>query len=125
VGREHMTITTALYIIWGLVPLFFFLMALWSVLEKFSGKKKHERPGDLFKQGLFVLFCVLLSIAIEHYLLPTIADSVSFGYIPYGVFQLTLLPLVLYIAAKIIGPTKPIQITKAPSSAAYKSNKPH
>ena len=115
--------TTALYIIWGLIPLFFFLMALWSLLEKFSGKKKHERPGDLFRQGLFVLLCVLISIAIDHYLLPTISESIDFGYIPYGVYQLILLPSVLYIAAKIIGPTKPIQIDKAPSSSVYKSYK--
>ena len=119
-----MTMTIAIYVVWALIPLFFFLMALWSLLEKFSGKKKHERPGDLFKQGLFVLFCVLVSIAIDYYLLPAIADSIDFGYIPYGVYQLILLPSVLYMAAKIIGPTKPIQIAKAPSSSGYKSYKP-
>ena len=106
--------TIAFYILWGLIPLFFFLMALWSYLEKTAGKKKHERPGDLFNQGLFVGFCVGLSMLIDYFVLPGIVESLIGDMIPYGVFQLILLPTVLYLAAKIIGPTKAIQISKAP-----------
>jgi hypothetical protein len=112
--------TTALYIIWGLVPLFFFLMALWSFLEKTTGKRKHERPGDLFKQGLFVSFCVVLSILIEAFVLKDLVEATVQDLIPYGVFQIVLLPVILYLGAMLIGPSKPIQISKAPSSSKRK-----
>lgn len=101
------------YIVWCLIPLLLFLMALWSYLEKIGGKKKQERPGDLFKQGLFTSFCVLISIAIDTYLLPYLVDSILTEYVPYGVYQVILFPLVLFLAAKVIGPTKDIKIKSA------------
>lgn len=115
--------TTALYIIWALLPIFFFLMALWSFLEKKVGKKKHERPADLLIQGLFVTVCVIISLILDHYFLPSILESLLQGLIPYGVFQIMLLPFVLYVAAKIVGPSKPIQISKAPSVSRSRNNR--
>lgn len=115
-----MSTTYALYIIWALIPIFFLLMALWSYLEKTAGKKKQERPGDLLKQGLFVGICAVASVLIDIYVLPSLVESVAQDYVPYAVFQVALFPMVLYLAAKIIGPTKDIKIAKAPSSSRSK-----
>jgi len=107
---------TAIYIIWFLIPLFFFTMALWSRLEQVGGKSKRENPGDFFRQGVFVLVCVLISIGIDQLLLEDIVSSVSPAFIPLGFYQIVLLPLVLYLAALISGPSKAIKIQRNKSS---------
>ena len=109
---------TAIYIVWGLLILFFFGLALYGRLEQMSGKGKHERPGDLFKQGLFVSFCVGISVLIDQYFLENLVAGISPTWIPHPFYQVMLLPIVLYIGAKVIGPTKAIAITKAPDAEA-------
>lgn len=108
----------AIYIVWGLLTLFFFGLALFGKLEQMSGKGKHERPGDLFKQGLFVAFCVAISVVIDQNFLEGLVNGISPDWIPYPFYQVMLLPVVLYVAAKIIGPTKTIAISKAPDAEA-------
>lgn len=113
--------TIALYSIWALIPLLLFLMALWSYLEKTAGKKKQERPGDLFRQAIFTTVCCLASIALDQYCLPIVLTDIFTEYLPYGVYQVILYPAVLFVGAKIIGPSKAIMISKAPeASAKYK-----
>lgn len=105
---------TALYVIWFLIPLFFFVMALWCWLEEMGGKTKKENPGDFLKQGLFVLACVLISIVIDRYALEAVVTSVLNDWVPLGFVQIMLLPIVLYVGALLLGPSKEILIGKAP-----------
>lgn len=105
---------TALYIIWFGIPVIFFLMALWIMLEKLSGKQRRERSISYLSQGIFVLVCSLISFVIERYFLMGVVEAVFGDLIPYGFFQVILLPVILYIAAMIIGPSKAIVIGKAP-----------
>lgn len=93
-------------------------MALWGKLEQFSGRAKHERPGDFLKQGLFVGFCVAVSVIIDQFFLEGLVNGISPTWIPYPFYQVMLLPIVLYIGARIIGPTKTILIAKAPDAEA-------
>ena len=79
--------TIAIYIVWFLIPLCFFLMALWSFLEALSGKGSSHAAIDLSRQGLFLFACVLASIALDYYVLPVLVDSLSFDFIPYEIFQ--------------------------------------
>lgn len=113
---------TALYIIWALIPLFFFLMGLWSTLEQMSGKQKKDNPGDFFKQGFFVLGCVLVSVLIDRYVLAQIVQGLLGEILPLEFFQVILLPLILLIAAQLIGPSKEILISKAPHPSQKKRN---
>ena len=103
-----------LYIIWGALPGFFFLMALWAKLEGVSNKGKKENPGDFFHQGLFVLACVLIALAIDTYLLGDFVTNFSPEYLSLNFYRIILLPLILLIGAQIIGPSKEISISKAP-----------
>ncbi len=105
---------TFIYGVWALLPLFFFLMALWAKLEQISDKQRKQNPGDLVKQGAFVLVCVLVSILIDQFVLESLAESIAPSIIPLGFYQVILLPVVLLIAAKIAGPTKAVSITKSP-----------
>ncbi len=105
---------TFLYIIWFLFPLAFFVMALWAGLEKVSNRQKKENPGDFLKQGTFVLVCVLISILLDQFALDSVMQTVIGDYLPLGFLQVMLLPVVLYIGAKVLGPTKSILISKAP-----------
>lgn len=107
---------TLLYVIWFLIPLFFFSIALWSTLESAGGKHKRENPGDFFRQGVFALVCVLISVAIDQTVLEGLVGTFSPDFIPLGVYQVLLLPFILYLAARILGPTQDIRIKKAPRS---------
>lgn len=105
-----------LYILWALIPLFFFLLALWSKLEQIGGKKRQEHPEDFLKQGLFVLFCVFIAMGIDYSILAPFHEAVMPSIVPLALLQVLLLPFVLLVVAKIMGPTKDILISKAPSS---------
>lgn|GEM_PF-1545385 len=105
---------TALYVIWFLIPAAFFIMALWSSLEKIGGKKKQEHPGDFLKQGVFVLVCVLISILLDQFVVESLVESLLGDYVPLVFVQIMVLPLVLYLGALAVGPSKDILITRAP-----------
>ena len=111
---------TALYIIWLLFPAFFFAMALWARLEQISDKSKKENPGDFMRQGFFVLLCVGVCVFIDRTVLERLAQSIWPEWLPLGFYQVILLPLVLLIGAKAIGPSKEIRIDRAPHPSRRK-----
>ena len=99
---------TLLYGAWLLFPAVFFLMALWSALEKATNKeaKRGIAPGDHFKQGFFVLFCVGISIAVDQFALAQLVAGFNSEWLPLPFFQIILLPIVLYLGATLVGPSK-------------------
>ena len=103
-----------LYAIWILIPIVFFLLALWSKLEQMSGRPKKDHPGDLVRQGIFISGCVVVAIIIDHFFLPYLYSYISPAWIPYGLYEVLLLPFILYVAAVAIGPSTDIKIIKAP-----------
>lgn len=106
---------TAIYIIWALIPIGFFLLALWAKLEKMSAQSwAKERAGDYFRQGLFVLVCVIISVAIDTYFLESLSEAIMPDLVPLWFYEIMLLPVVLYIGALISGPSKEIKISRAP-----------
>lgn len=115
--------TTAFYVIWCLIPIFFFTLALWSKLEVLSGQVKKDNPGDLIRQGGFVSICVFIAILIDQYLLPELYPKFSPDWIPYGFYQLILLPAIFYVASRVIGPSTDIRISKAPKPSSRKVKK--
>jgi hypothetical protein len=112
------TTTVVLYTIWGLLPLGFLGMALWSFLERMGGKAQVNDDASLFRQFLFVLGCVLLAVAIDQYALEWIVSDLLSKILPLGVFQVALLPLILFLGAIIIGPSEEIRIGRAPRPSA-------
>lgn len=102
--------TAALYILWFLIPAFFFLLALWAKLEQLGGSVKKQNPKDFFQQGFFVLVCVLICVVIDRYILADLVNNFAPEIMTLGFFQAILLPAVLLIGAKIIGPTQEILI---------------
>lgn len=103
-----------LYIIWFGIPLFFFLMGLWSQLEEWGNKTRREKPADFFKQGLFVLAAAVICLLLDQYVLSGISEDVLPWWFPLLFIQIILFPLVLYALALAVGPSKPIRIEKAP-----------
>jgi hypothetical protein len=101
---------TALYVIWFLAPTFFFVLALWAKLEQMSGSVKKHDPISLFRQGIFILICVILACLIDTYVLEGIVASFSPQFIPLGFYQIMLLPVILILAARVVGPSEPILI---------------
>lgn len=110
------------YVVWLMFPLCFFLIALWSKLEALGGKSRKENPGDIMRQGFFLLICALVCIGFDHYLLPGLYEYIESDWLPYGLLQFMLFPAVLYLAAVTIGPSVDIRITRAPSPTRSKSN---
>lgn len=105
---------TLIYILWLLLPLFFLGHALWIKLEQLGGRGKNEKPGDYFKQGLFVTGCSLFCFGFDKYVLQSLVPQYSPEAIPLWFYQFILLPIVLVLGAKCIGGTEEIRISKAP-----------
>jgi TM2 domain-containing membrane protein YozV len=101
---------TALYLIWSIFPLFFFILGLWALLEKKSNKHaRAQNPDDFFRQGFFVLLCVLASVGIDRFILPKIiSDEATLNFT-----RIVLLPVVFWIGGMIVGPSQAITISKA------------
>lgn len=104
--------TTAVYICWFLLPLTFFGLATYAKLEQLGGSVRRQNPKELFQQGFFVLGCVLVCCVIDRYLLKDLADSFMPDLIPLGFYQIILLPVILLIGAKLVGPTRDILISR-------------
>lgn len=114
---------TTIYVLWSLVPLFFLLTWLWGVLERLGKEEKRGSSLDAFKQFFFVLLCVLVCIAIDQTVLADIVSNIFADFLPLALFQVILLPVVLYLGALVIGPSKQILITKAPSPTKPKKRR--
>ena len=56
---------TVLYGVWLLLPLSFFLLAVWAVLKPVFKVHGQEYYGDYFKQGLFCSIGLALAIVIH------------------------------------------------------------
>ncbi len=102
--------TTVLYTLWFLVPLFFIVLATWSKLEQASGRERRENIGDYLRQGGFALICVLVSLIIDQFFLEDLVMMFSSDSQTIGVARIMLLPVIFILAAKIIGPSKQIRI---------------
>ena len=101
---------TFLHIIWFSLPAIFVFIAIWSKLEALSGKANRGQIGGYLKQAAFLLVCALVSLGIENWFLEDFVVSYLDPIIPLDLARIVLLPLVLLVAAKLIGGTKPIQI---------------
>lgn len=102
-----------IYAIWAVLPIFFFVVALWSKLEEFGSKsKKRDDAADFFRQGLFVLICVIISVVIDRFFLEKLVAPLS-DFLPESFFRIALLPTILLLAARFVGPSKQIRITKS------------
>jgi len=107
---------TAVFVIWGILPSFFFLMALWGWLEglRSSTKKRTDEVRDLLRQGAFILCCVAATFGLYRLIVTPYLNPILEPFVPPFLVQLLLLPLVLYIGALLAGPSKEIKISKAP-----------
>lgn len=110
---------TVFYIIWGLIPVGYFLLVIWSKLEQSTqirkGKKKTAEAADLFRQGVFVTFCVGITFLIDYFFVDRgYLEPILPGFVPIGFIKLLLLPLVLLAVGSLVGGSKPIRIEKAP-----------
>lgn len=112
----------AIYIIWAIIPLFFFSMALYAKLEQISNKAKKQNPADFMRQGVFVLVCVVICLVIDQQILEGLVTKYSPEFIPLGFYQILLLPLVLYLAAMAFGPSKDLRISN-PSTPSSKNKR--
>lgn len=115
-------VSIVIHTIWFLIPAFFFLLALFSKLEELSGRSRKANIPDLVRQGSFVLGCSLVAYIIDRFLLQGMLKDYRPEWLPLGFLQLILLPLVLYVAAAIFGPSRQILIKKAPRPTAKKGS---
>ncbi len=101
--------------LWVLAPVVFLLFALWAVLER-SAKNKATHPAEHLSAAAFLGVCGIVSYGIHKFVLDWFVTLVDTG-LPRNLFLLMVWPMVLFIGAKIIGPTRKIRIEKAPDSS--------
>lgn len=114
-----------LHILWYAIPGIFFLVGLYSFLEKVSGDPRKQDPAIFFKQGFFVLLIVLLCVWLDKkYTVSTIAPLLPSG-VPILLPRALLLPVLLVIGAKLVGGTKPpsLKDAKIGKKKSYKKGK--
>lgn len=99
------------YIIWFLFPLLYFLIGLWAYLEKKGKSRARQNPGDFFKQGVFLLACVLVSIGIDKYVLIIQAENLP-DFLPLAMVRVLLLPVVFILLGLIVGGSTPPSLKK-------------
>ncbi|NLF25685.1 MAG: hypothetical protein GX589_08540 [Deltaproteobacteria bacterium] len=107
------------YTVWLLLPAGFFMVALWAKLEQLGKSPRRQNPGDFFRQGCFLLGCVIAAIIIDYFLLSQFENAPITTWVPMGVIQFLLLPLVLLIASRLVGGSRQIGI----ENPALKRNK--
>jgi len=112
-----------LYGIWILLPVFFFGLALWTGLERISGKQPQEHPTDYFRQGLFVASCVAAAFAFDAYLLADLVHFLGFDDSWLWFFRLILLPIILFLGAKLLGGSHPVRISEVSPSSRHERRK--
>ena len=109
----------AIYIVWALIPIGYFLSALWAKLEQMTNqrKKNFREAGDITKQAFVVTGMVGICYLIDIFLMDNTIAPLLPSFVPKEFAELILLPLVMYIGALAMGGTDPIRITKAPKVA--------
>ena len=103
-------VTKVFYVVWFLIPLAFFTVALWAKLEQIAKSPRRQNPGDFFRQGVFLLLCAILSVLIDHFLLWRLDGTPLADWLPLYVFQLLLLPAVWLVCACLFGGSQQIGI---------------
>jgi hypothetical protein len=98
--------------IWVSIPALYFLLALWGWLEKKGRSVKKQNPGDFLKQGTFIFVAVGLAILIDTFWLADIV-SVLPAIMPLLFYRIILLPILLFLCAKIFGGSKPHSIKRS------------
>lgn len=113
---------------WVLVPVAFFLMALWSWLEQSTqvrkGKKRSEEPQDLTKQAIFLSICSIIAWGVDALIIQSGSVDFLFGeWTPKPMVRFFVYPLILYIGAVTVGQTKRPSIDKLPRPSEKYRNK--
>jgi hypothetical protein len=112
-GRR-LAMRTVVYLVWFLIPLSIIGIALWNFIENKAKKKVDRYSGQLLRQALFTSLCVGVAVLCEQFALDFVMVTVMQGFVPREIILVLLLPLVMVVAATVIGPTAAISITKAP-----------
>jgi len=109
--REHHHMRIALYTAWLIIPTFYLTLALWAKLERLSSRgKRGLDAGDLARHGIFVLVAAVVSLAVDTYLLLHYVEPILPAWLPIGVLEIALFPLILGLQAVILGPSRDIVI---------------
>lgn len=97
--------------LWLCIPTLYFLIALWSWLEKKGRSVKKQNPGDFFKQGSFIVVAVAAAFVIDIYFLESIVDLLP-NLMPLLFYRIVLLPITLFLSSLLIGGSKTQSLKK-------------
>lgn len=101
------------YALWFCLPVTFLLMALWGKLEEIGNRYERQNVGDMLRQGIFLLICGVVTLAIDHYFLEQLVTGIGLDALaPMWVFRSMVYPIVIFVAAKLLGPSNEILISK-------------
>ena len=91
-----------LYILWLLLPLSFFLLALWAVVKPALGVSGRENAKQYSLQGFYCALGLALAIAIDQASwFEGAIEMLSFGWLDISVARWLLYPALLVLGAYI------------------------
>jgi hypothetical protein len=105
-----MTLENCIFALWVLAPVLFLVLALWAALERAS-KNKATHPGEHLVAALFLAICGVVAFGVHRYLLDSAIAFVPV-MLPRELYLFLVWPLVLYVGAKVTGPSREILIER-------------
>jgi len=100
----------ALYIFWFALPALFLTLAFLNKLQEMEGYAKKDGFKDLINQFLFVFACAVMTVFLDRQFIPWLAEDLLGNFFPLLLLRMLLFPTVLFLGAKLIGPTRRIMI---------------
>lgn len=90
-----------IYLIWALLPISLFLLALWGIVKRAAKQRGREYPADNFRQGIYCLVLLFVAVWLDQQYLSDIASDLASDDLAASVIRLLIYPAVLLIAAMI------------------------
>ena len=92
---------SAIYLIWGLLPLSLILLALWGMVKQVAKQRGREYTLDTLKQAFYCLVVLFIAIWLDQRYLKELIETYLAGDLASGVPRLLIYPALLFLGASI------------------------
>ena len=92
------------------------LVVGWEALDLLARGKKCKHTWHQLRQVFFVCVAIGVAVLVDLYVLDAVCSLPEFDWLPRGVFQILLLPTILLLMSRLVGPSDPILVAPTPGN---------
>ncbi len=89
----------SVYILWLLLPTWFFLYGIWAFGKRFGKRPIREHPEEYFIPGLFTGAGLLVAIWLDQTIYEELVNTVTMGMVDVIIARWLLYPAILLVMA--------------------------